>query len=318
MERARATEAVARAKAAAGEQLAAAAGNREELAALVRLCASLTDLTSLGDGDTGAAVEALCERALGGGSEGLGRAAAVCVHSPFVETARRTLEAGRAGRPPPLVATVVNFPDGSPDAGRAAREASEAVSRGADEIDVVWPYRRFLEGFSEPGGAAAAAREQCKLLVAACVERARAAAGRKVAVKVIIESGELRVVPGTVADSARAAVEAGADFVKTSTGKVPVGATLEDAYEMLTAISGTSAGFKASGGIRTAEDALAYVHLAREIMGPDFVCPEKFRFGASAAFWDNLLKTLEGGGANAHPTAAAFAAADTAGDRAVY
>ncbi|OJA71038.1 deoxyribose-phosphate aldolase [Burkholderia ubonensis] len=222
----------------------------------------LVDLTSLNDDDTDARIDALAASA----DTPVGTPAALCVYPRFVATARAALAArGLALR----IATVTNFPSGDlpPD----------AAALGADEIDVVFPYRALLAGDAQIG------RE----LVAQC----RAAAAGK-CLKVIVESGELRE-PALIRQASEIAIEAGADFIKTSTGKVPVNATLDAAAIMLDTIreSGRAVGFKAAGGVRTADEAAAYLMLAEQVFGPGWATPATFRFGASSLL-ANLLAVL--------------------------
>jgi len=228
---------------------------------IARRALAALDLTSLGEDDTPAAIEALCASALGAG----GPPAAVCVYPEHVQTARRALEA--LGATGVRVATVVNFPDGSADAGRIERETRRAVAAGADEVDMVLPWRALVAG-NEPAvvQCLAVAREACR--------------GRPL--KVILESGVL-AEPDRVRRAAELALDAGADFIKTSTGKVATGATAEAATVMLEAIRdrGGQAGFKASGGVRTLADAALYLGLADRLLGPGWATPEHFRIGAS-------------------------------------
>ncbi|MEX2321056.1 MAG: deoxyribose-phosphate aldolase, partial [Saccharospirillum sp.] len=212
----------------------------------------LMDLTSLNDDDTAARIEALCKQA----NTPSGSPAAVCVYPAFIATARKTLAA--QGLHDVLVATVTNFPDGSDDIDRAVAETRDAVAAGAHEVDVVLPYRALMSGNDKI----------CHDLIAAC----KAACGSGVQLKVIIESGELGDA-GLIRQASSIAIAAGADFIKTSTGKVAVNATLETAEIMLQAIhdSGRPVGFKAAGGIKTTEDAQAYLALAERIMGPGWV-----------------------------------------------
>ncbi|PMR74594.1 deoxyribose-phosphate aldolase [Billgrantia endophytica] len=238
-------------------------------------CQALTlmDLTSLNDDDTDARVRALCERA----ATPIGHPAAVCVLPAFIATARQALaEQNLAGRV--KVATVTNFPHGNADVAIAAAETREAIAAGADEVDVVFPYRALMAGDEDVG------RE----LVAACKRECGRAA-----LKVILETGEL-AAPALIRRASELAIEGGADFLKTSTGKVKVNATLEAAEIMLTAIRDSGRGdlgFKAAGGVRTAEDASAYLNLATGIMGAAWLTPERFRFGASGLL-GALLETL--------------------------
>ncbi|MEO9902664.1 deoxyribose-phosphate aldolase [Nisaea sp.] len=230
---------------------------------------SMLDLTSLGDDDTPASVGAMLKRAV----TPAGPVAAVCVWPAFVAQAKTAL-AGTSVR----IATVSNFPHGRPDIAGAVATTKQAVADGADEVDVVWPYDNWLNGNT------AIARN----LVEAC----KSACGNTAHLKVILETGRLQTA-GAIAGSSRDAIAAGADFIKTSTGKTSVSATLEAAHIMLEAIreSGKPVGLKPSGGIRTTEQAIAYLRLADKIMGPDWATPETFRFGASSLL-DALLKTL--------------------------
>lgn len=244
------------------------------------LALAMMDLTSLNDDDNDERIAALCRRT----ETPQGSPAAVCVYPAFIATADRELrDMGLRNtdlRDRVRIATVTNFPDGCVNAERAARETRAAVAAGADEVDVVFPYKALIGGDAEAGRA----------LVTAC----RAACGERL-LKVILETGELQE-PALIRQAADIALEAGADFLKTSTGKVKVNATLEAAEILLTAIrdSGREVGFKAAGGIRTTEDARAYLELAARIMGEAWLTPAHFRFGASGLL-DALLATLAGG-----------------------
>jgi deoxyribose-phosphate aldolase len=247
---------------------------RNQLAERALQALHLIDLTSLNDDDTDASIAALAASA----DTPVGTPAALCVFPRFIGTARAALAAKGLALP---IATVTNFPAGAADPQAAARETAEAVALGADEVDVVFPYRALLAGDAQVG------RE----LVAQC----RVAAGDK-CLKVILETGELR---GELRDAAlirrasEIAIEAGADFIKTSTGKVPVNATLDAAAAMLAAIreAGRTVGFKAAGGVRTAQEAAAYLALAERELGVGYTVPAKFRFGASGLL-GSLLATL--------------------------
>lgn len=218
----------------------------------------LLDLTSLGEEDRPGDIEALCALARTGVSP-----AAVCVYPEHVTTARRAL-AGTDVR----IATVVNFPYGGDDAGQVRRETRRALAAGADEIDLVLPWRAFRAGET------ALARQ--------VVDAGRSACGPGHALKLILETGELGSAEAIRAAS-ELGVAAGVDFLKTSTGKVAVNATPAAAAVMLDVIAahGGHCGFKAAGGIRRPEDALAYLTLARERLGDDWICPAHFRIGAS-------------------------------------
>ena len=230
---------------------------------------SMLDLTRLGDDDTPASVSAILKRAV----TPAGPVAAVCVWPAFVSQAKKAL----AGTPV-RIATVANFPHGRPDIADAVATTKQAVADGADEVDVVWPYNTWLNGNT------AIARD----LVSASKE----ACGPEAHLKVILETGRLQTAEA-IAGSSRDAIAAGADFIKTSTGKTSVSASLEAAHIMLEAIreSGKPVGLKPSGGIRTTGQAIAYLRLADGIMGPGWASPETFRFGASSLL-DALLTTL--------------------------
>lgn len=225
--------------------------------ALARLAISLVDLTDLTNDCTDVAVEALCARATAAGT------AAVCVWPDFVRVAR----AGVAGSPV-RVATVVNFPTGEERAFAVGVVTERALADGADEIDVVLPYREFAAGHLDRP--------------AQVLDRVRSLTEGRALMKVILETGELPDLD-TVDRAARFAVEHGADFVKTSTGKSPVSATLPAAEAMLHVIAGAGrpVGIKPSGGISRADDAARYIEAAERIMGEGWVSPSTFRFGAS-------------------------------------
>ena len=232
----------------------------------------LMDLTTLNDNDTDASVIALCHQA----KSPAGHTAAVCVLPRFVPVARKTLkEIGAVGI---KIATVTNFPHGNDDIGIAVAETKAAVAYGADEVDVVFPYRALVAGNQEIGFE----------LVKAC----KAACGDDVMLKVIIESGELKT-PELIRAASEIAIAAGDDFIKTSTGKVAVNATPEAAKIMLEVIKekNPAIGFKAAGGVKNAQQAADYLALAESVLGENWVSAKTFRFGASSLL-GSLLQTL--------------------------
>lgn len=231
----------------------------------------LLDLTDLSTTASAASIERLCERAVGPH----GTVAAVCVWPAFVAQCARDL----AGTPV-AVATVVNFPHGGTDVEAVIREVHAALESGADELDVVLPYRAFVGGDHT---AAAAVLDAVTEIVA-----------RRRLVKVILETGELPD-QATVAEAARFAIGHGADFVKTSTGKTPVSATPEAVATMLNVIHSADrlVGIKPSGGIGTLQAAAQYLALADDVMGPAWARPSTFRFGASGLL-DRLVAVIEG------------------------
>lgn len=222
---------------------------------------SLIDLTSLNAKDDHAVIEALCAKAV----TPLGNVAAVCIFPQFVRQAKNSLSAT-----PIQIATVANFPQGGDKLGPVLEEITQAITDGADEIDVVVPYSLYLKNQADS--------------VVNFLQSCKQACQHKV-MKVILETGALQY-PELIAKASHDAIQAGADFLKTSTGKIEIGATLEAAATMLTTIKaaqpqGKSVGFKASGGIRTLEQAVSYLELAESIMGKAWISPATFRFGAS-------------------------------------
>jgi len=232
---------------------------------------SLLDLTNLRDDCDNAAIEKLCLRA----ESPYGHTAAICIWPRFVAHARAILGPDHAVR----IATVVNFPSGDLPLATVVGETRKAIEDGADEIDMVIPYRKLIAGDE------AAVTEMVGAVRAACPD-----AG----LKVILETGELKD-SALVRRASELAIAAGADFIKTSTGKVNVNATLEAADIMLQAIrdSKKSVGFKPAGGIGTVADADLYLRLAETIMGPNWIMPSTFRFGASGLL-DDILALLSG------------------------
>jgi deoxyribose-phosphate aldolase len=238
---------------------------------LARLAISVLDLTDLGEDTDADAADDLCDRALAAG------VAAVCVWPAYV-----ALCAERLAGTDIKVATVVNFPSGEEPRLDVIDMTSRALVDGADEIDAVLPYHAWLHG---DDAAAAAVLDGVR---EAINERSDLSHGDGL-LKIIIETGAL---PDRAAmdRATHFAIAHGADFVKTSTGKIEVSATPEAAEVVLEAIevSGMPVGFKASGGVRNLGDARLYIELAERIMGPGWVSPDTFRFGASGLL-DALL-----------------------------
>lgn len=170
------------------------------------------------------------------------------------------------------------------------KECEMAVEAGADEIDIVLALNAFMSGDEET------ARKEIRTIRAA-VDEAAAKAGRKVTLKVILETG-LLVTPENIANSSFLAMEEGADFIKTSTGKVSVNATPMAAYIMCESIkafhekTGRKVGFKAAGGISTSKDAVCYHSIVKTILGNDWINKELFRFGVSRLA-NSLMSSIE-------------------------
>ncbi|ASU22953.1 deoxyribose-phosphate aldolase [Vibrio qinghaiensis] len=244
----------------------------------------LMDLTTLNDDDTDAKVIALCHDA----KTAVGNTAAICIYPRFIPIAKKTLR--EQGTPEVRIATVTNFPHGNDDIEIAVAETKAAVAYGADEVDVVFPYRALIAGNEQVGFDLV---KQCK---AACGD---------ILLKVIIETGELKE-EALIKKASQICIEAGADFIKTSTGKVPVNATPEYAHMMLEVIRdmgvAKTVGFKPAGGVRTAQDAALYLAMADELLGADWADSMHYRFGASSLL-TNLLNTLEVTDQKADPAA---------------
>lgn len=240
-----------------------------ERKALALRTLSALDLTSLGEDDDHARIEALCDAA----NTPHGAPAALCVYPEWIATCRQRLH--ELGLPRVAVATVVNFPEGADDPNRVDRETRRALGAGAQEIDVVLPWHRLQVGD------AASAR--------AVLDACRAACGSHARMKAILETGALQT-EALIHEAAGIALDAGADFLKTSTGKVAVNATRDAAQILLQAIHarGGQCGFKAAGGIRTLDDAAGYFALADDVLGPQWATPGHFRFGASSLLGEIL------------------------------
>ena len=237
---------------------APAAGLRGRAVAAI----ALLDLTSLDEDDTAQKIASLCRRAARPAA-GLPPAAAVCVLPRFAALARRELSGSRVR----VACAAGDFPSGSAPLPARLSEIRGALAGGAGEIDAPIDRRAFLAG------------EERR--VADEIGAIREACGRAI-LKVILETGELGT-EDRIRRAAGIAIGAGADFVKTSTGRFPVGATPEAARILLEAARDADrpVGVKVSGGIRRVDDALAYVDLAESVFGAA-ATPARFRIGASA------------------------------------
>ncbi len=256
---------------------------------LLQLAVRMVDLTTLEGFDTKGKVQQLCEKAKNPiafalRNEFFGRirnfpeispVAAVCVYPNHVKTARETL----AGSSVKVASVAGYFPAGAGTLELRLQDIRDAVQDGADEIDIVINRGAFLEGnLQKVYDEVKAAKEACTPAVH---------------LKVILETGEL----GTYENIRMAsfiAMEAGADFIKTSTGKYPIAATMESTLVMLRAISdfyklsGRQVGMKPAGGIRTAKQAIQYLVMVKEVLGEAWMTPDYFRFGASTLLNDLL------------------------------
>jgi deoxyribose-phosphate aldolase len=205
--------------------------------------------------------------------------AAICVYPNFAQVVRTVLDVSSV-----KVACVSgSFPSAQTFPEVKVAETAMAVSTGADEIDMVFPVGDYLDGDWE------AVSDDINEIKAACGEAH---------LKVILETGALKTAEH-IRNAAILSIYSGANFIKTSTGKVYPGATLEAAYVMAQCIkeyydkTGTKVGFKASGGVATTEDAVKYYTVIKEILGEEWMTNETFRIGASRLA-NNLLSSILG------------------------
>lgn len=229
---------------------------------------SVIDLTSLNTADTPNLITQLCAKA----QTPVGNVAAVCVYPQFIPLVVDHLHGSGI-----KIASVANFPGGEFDFKTTSNEIKQALATGAHEVDIVFPYSHYLHHNQDEALAFIA---DCKSV---CSNHC---------MKVILETSAFESAK-QIYTLSRGLISAGADFIKTSTGKTHQGATLETATPMLFAIkeSRKPVGFKASGGIKTIEDALSYIRLAEEVMSTDWVHPKNFRIGASSLL-DNVLQLI--------------------------
>ncbi len=251
---------------------------RESKLWALELAIRMMDLTTLEGRDTPGKVRALSAkgRRPDPADPTIPSVAAICVYPALVGEAKDALR----GSSVKVASVATGFPSGQTFRDVKLAETREAVAAGADEIDMVIDRGAFLAGDY------AAVLEEIVSVKEACGDAI---------LKVILETGEL----GTYDDVRRAsflAMLAGADFIKTSTGKVAPAATLPVTLVMLEAIrdfhrqTGRAVGLKPAGGIRTAKEAIAYLVVLYETLGPAWMTPDRFRFGASSLLNDVLMQ----------------------------
>lgn len=250
---------------------------------------SLMDLTTLKSSDTPASVAKLVSKvnSLAREYPSYPLPASVCVYPNFASVVVKERST------PELHATVVAscFPSTQSFPEVKELECRMAVRSGADEVDIVLPLAEFLSGDYE------SAETQLRRMIEALRSEA-ASLSRSVIVKVILETGLLQT-PENIATASFMAMEAGADFIKTSTGKVDVNATPGSAYIMCSCIrsfyekTGRRVGFKAAGGISTSKDALCYWAIVSAVLGKEWLCRELFRLGVSR-LGNSLMSSIEG------------------------
>ena len=272
-----------------GRALELIAANLENIACeqVYKECFSMMDLTTLKTDDTQASVARLVGK-VNSFRESYPEwplPASVCVYPNFAVTVA-------SERKCDFNITVVSacFPSSQSFLEVKLKECEIAVEQGADEVDIVLALSKFLAGDYE--GAAEEIRQ-----VRACIDKVAQAQGRKVHLKVILETGLLRT-PENIAQASFLAMEAGADFIKTSTGKVDVNATPMSAYVMCECISkfyqatGKKIGFKPAGGISLAADAICYYSIVSSILGKEWLNKDLFRFGVSRVA-NSILAAVE-------------------------
>ena len=244
---------------------------------VLKECFSIMDLTTLSPKDTPSSVRKLVEKVNSFAADypAYPLPASVCVYPNFASVVRKTRK-----NPKLHVTTVAGcFPSSQSFLEVKLREIERAVREGADEIDIVLALNSFLEGDYETAGKEILASREC-------IDQVAAELGRPVVLKVILETG-LLVTPERIADASFLAMENGADFIKTSTGKVEVNATPMAAYVMCQCIkkfyeqTGRKVGFKAAGGISSAMDAVCYYSIVSTILGKEWLDKSLFRFGVS-------------------------------------
>jgi len=249
--------------------------------AAIDMAISMVDLTTLEGADTPGRVTSLCVKALhpDSSNEGVPSVAAVCVYPDLVAHARAVLGAA----PVKVAAVATAFPSGRASMAVKRLDVKEALDAGADEIDMVIDRGAFLAGrYGQVFDEIVAIKELCGATH----------------LKVILEVGELKTYDN-VRRASWLAMLAGADFIKTSTGKVGVSATLPTALVMLESVrdfaelTGTLVGVKVAGGIRSTKEALRYLVVVNETVGSSWLNPDGFRFGASSLLNDLLMQRLK-------------------------
>ena len=254
------------------------------------LAISMVDLTTLEGADTPGKVRSLVSHAIH--TDPLDRTAptvaAICVYGDMVPHAIEALGESHVSKRPDgiaVAAVATAFPSGRASVRVKLQDTQDAVAAGADEIDMVIDRGAFLSGrIGEVFDQIVRFKEAC-----------RRSDGSYAHLKVILETGELRTLDN-VREASNLAILAGADFIKTSTGKVQPAATLPVSVVMLEAVrdwylaTGETVGYKPAGGIRAAKDALRYLVAVAEITGEKWLTPDLFRFGASSLLNDLVMQ----------------------------
>lgn len=251
-------------------------------------CFSFMDLTSLSTVDTPEKIEKFTQKVNDFAKEypNYPLPASLCVYSNFAGLVRKTLESKDVN----VTVVAACFPTSQSFLEVKLKEVEMAMENGADEIDIVLALNKFLS--EDKAGAADEIRA-----VRQCIDNAQNKSGKKIILKVIIEAG-LLVSLENIAEASFMAMENGADFIKTSTGKVDVNATPTSAYVMCECIkkymesTGKMVGFKPAGGISTTMDALCYYNIVSSVLGKQWLTKDFFRLGVSRLA-NSLLSSIE-------------------------
>jgi deoxyribose-phosphate aldolase len=251
----------------------------------IDMAISMVDLTTLEGSDTPGKVKSLCAKAIRPDPSDLTvpSVGAICVYNDMVKIARTELDQ-IGGKSLPVAAVATAFPSGRASLAAKKIDTQDAISAGANEIDMVIDRGAFLSGRISD------VFEEIRVIKEIC--------GEKVHLKVILETGEL-VTYDNVRKASYLAMLAGADFIKTSTGKVAPAATAPVVLVMLEAVrdyytlTGIKIGVKPAGGIRTTKDAIKQLVLVKETAGQQWLTPDLFRIGASALLNDLLMQRIK-------------------------
>lgn len=258
--------------------LAARSIKNESKLEAIKMAVSMIDLTTLEGKDSDGKVNAICRKAIRPleDNDGIPHVAAVCVYPNLIRTAKSAL----AGSGVKVASVAASFPSGQSPLKIKIEEVRKVIQLGADEVDMVISRGEFLEGNYQY------TFNEVKEIKLACGESH---------LKVILETGELETFDN-VRKASIIAMLAGADFIKTSTGKIQPAATLPVTLVMLEAIrdfyneTGKMVGMKPAGGIRTTKDAISYLCLVKETLGDGWLTPDLFRIGASTLLNDLLMQ----------------------------
>lgn len=244
------------------------------------------DLTCLTDNAGTEENETLCQQAF----TPTATVAAICVWPQFITPAKAWLKKfSQQQQQLPAIATVINFPEGENKISSTISEIDNALTYGADELDIVMPYKMILDN----------QEKQCQQYMQQCmlhIKQHPKLKNKKILKKIIIESGALNS-PDKISLATKISMECGADFIKTSTGKTTVGATIEAVTSIAQTIKNNTTnnhkkyGLKISGGVATFAQAKEYYRAVCETWGEQQISPDLFRIGASRLLQELIQKT---------------------------